>query len=259
MELEGRVAIVTGAGRGIGRAIALELATMGADVTVAELNHESAQRTADDVQQLGRRALAVGADVTRAVDRTAMVEQTLRSFNRIDILVNNAGIYRSGTPLDITEEHWDAVMGVNARAVFFCCQAVLPTMLAAKRGVIVNVASMAGKIASTNGLPYAVSKTAVISMTRSLALTYARDGIRVNCVCPGLVDTDMFAQLDREIGVAQLGKQPGEYSRERFATIPLGRPEQPEDVAGVVSFLVSSKSAYMTGQALNVTGGLLFH
>jgi NAD(P)-dependent dehydrogenase (short-subunit alcohol dehydrogenase family) len=259
VELEGQLAIVTGAGRGIGRAIALELAGMGADITVAELNQGSAQRTADEVQEMGRRSLAVGVDVTRAVDRTAMVEHTMRTFNRIDILVNNAGIYRAGTPLDITEEHWDTVLGVNARAVFFCCQAVLPTMLAAKRGLIVNVASMAGKIASTNGLPYAVSKTAVISMTRSLALTYARDGIRVNCVCPGFVDTDMFAQLDREIGVDQLGKQPGEYSRERFATIPLGRPEQPEDVAGVVGFLVSSKAAYMTGQAVNVTGGLLFH
>src|SRR5207302_469142 len=145
-------------------------------------------------------------DVTRAQDRQAMVDETIRMFNRIDILINNAGIYRSGTPVDITEEHWDTVMGVNARAVFFCCQAVLPTMLAARRGAIVSVASMAGKIAATNGLVYAVSKTAVISMTRSLALTYARDGIRVNCVCPGLVDTDMFAQLDREIGVGQLGK-----------------------------------------------------
>jgi NAD(P)-dependent dehydrogenase (short-subunit alcohol dehydrogenase family) len=259
MELEGQAAIVTGAGRGIGRAIALELAGMGADIAVAELNQASAERTADEVQQLGRRALAVGVDVTRAEDRQAMVEQTMNTFGRIDILVNNAGIYRSGAPLDITEEHWDTVMGVNARAVFFCAQAVLPTMLAAHRGVIVSVASMAGKIAATNGLVYAVSKTAVISMTRSLALTHARDGIRVNCVCPGLVDTDMFAQLDREIGVGQLGKQPGEYSQERFATIPLGRPEQPEDVAGVVGFLVSSKAAYMTGQAVNVTGGLIFH
>jgi NAD(P)-dependent dehydrogenase (short-subunit alcohol dehydrogenase family) len=259
MELEGQVAIVTGAGRGIGRAIALELASMGADVTVAELNQESAQRTANELQQTGRRALAVGVDVTRTEDRKTMVDQTLSTFKRIDILVNNAGIYRSGTPLDITEEHWDMVMGVNARAVFFCAQAVLPTMLAARRGVIVNVASMAGKIASTNGLPYAVSKTAVISMTRSLALTYARDGIRVNCVCPGLVDTDMWAQIDQDVGVGQLGKQPGEYSRERFAAIPLGRPEQPQDVAHVVGFLASSKADYMTGQAVNVTGGLIFH
>jgi NAD(P)-dependent dehydrogenase (short-subunit alcohol dehydrogenase family) len=259
MELDGQVAIVTGAGRGIGRAIALELASMGANITVAELNQDSAQRTATEVEQMGRRALAVRADVTRAEDRTAMVEQTLATFNRIDILVNNAGIYRSGTPLEISEEHWDAVLGVNARAVFFCARAVLPTMLAAKRGVIVNVASMAGKIASTNGIPYSVSKAAVISMTRSLALTYARDGIRVNCVCPGLVDTDMWAQLDREIGVGQLGKQPGEYSRERFAAIPLGRAEQPEDVAHVVGFLASNNSAYMTGQAINVTGGLIFH
>jgi len=106
---------------------------MGADITVAEMNQESAQRTADEVKESGRRALAVGADVTRAEDRKAMVDQTVATFNRIDILVNNAGIYRAGTPLDITEEHWDAVMGVNARAVFFCAQAVLPSMLEARR------------------------------------------------------------------------------------------------------------------------------
>jgi meso-butanediol dehydrogenase/(S,S)-butanediol dehydrogenase/diacetyl reductase len=260
VELEGQVAIVTGAGRGIGRAIALELAGMGADVAVAELNEDSAQRTANEVQRLGRRALAVRVDVTRAEDRAAMVERTLGAFSRIDILVNNAGIYRSAaTPLEITEDHWDSVLGVNARAVFFCAQAVLPTMLAARRGVIVNVASMAGKIASTTSLPYAVSKSAVISMTRSLALSYAGDGIRVNCVCPGLVETEMWAQIDREVGVGQLGKQPGEYARERMAAIPLGRPEKPEDVAGVVGFLASSKGAYMTGQAINVTGGLIFH
>jgi NAD(P)-dependent dehydrogenase (short-subunit alcohol dehydrogenase family) len=258
-DLDGQLAIVTGAGRGIGRAIALELARLGADIVVAELNLESALRTASEVEQVGRRAVGVGVDVTRAEDRQAMIDRTLSIFGRIDILINNAGIYRAGTPLDITEEHWDKVLSVNARAVFFCAQAVLPTMLAARRGVIVNVASMAGKIATTNGLPYAVSKAAVISLTRSLALTYARDGIRVNCVCPGLVDTDMFAQLDRDIGVDQLGKQPGEYTRERFATIPIGRAEQPEDVAGVVGFLASSTSAYMTGQAINVTGGLLFH
>ncbi|HLZ29470.1 MAG TPA: SDR family oxidoreductase [Chloroflexota bacterium] len=259
MELDGQVAIVTGAGRGIGRAIALELAGLGASVAVAELNVAAAAETAAAVQQAGRQALAVGVDVTRAADRTAMVDQTLQMFGRIDILVNNAGIYRSASPLEITEEHWDTVMGVNARAVLFCAQAVLPTMLAARRGVIVSVASMAGKVASANSLPYAVSKAAVISLTKSLAVAYADSGVRVNCVCPGYVDTEMWAQIDREVGVARLGKQPGEYWQERVATVPLGRGAQPADVANVVGFLATSKADYLTGQAINVTGGLIMH
>jgi NAD(P)-dependent dehydrogenase (short-subunit alcohol dehydrogenase family) len=256
-ELDGQVAIVTGAGRGIGRAIALELAGLGADIVAADL--DQAAQTAAEVRQAGRRALSVRADVTHADDRTAMVDQALKMFGRIDVLVSNAGIFRSASPLEITEDHWDAVLNVNAKAVLFCAQAVLPTMLTARRGTIVNVASMAGKVAAPNGLPYAVSKAAVISATRSLAAAYAGDGIRVNCVCPGFVDTEMWAEIDRDVGVGRLGKRPGEFWQERIAAIPLGRAAQPEDVAGVVGFLVTAKAAYMTGQAINVTGGLVMH
>jgi NAD(P)-dependent dehydrogenase (short-subunit alcohol dehydrogenase family) len=259
MDLDGQVAVVTGAGRGIGRAIALELAGLGAAVVVAELDAGSASETAAVVEGQGHRALAVAADVTQAEDRQAMIDQSLHAFGRIDVLVNNAGIYRSAEPVEVTEAHWDAVLGVNAKAVFQCCQAVLPTMLAAGAGVIVNVASMAGKVATPTAIPYGVSKAAVISLTRSLAAAYARRGIRVNCVCPGLVDTAMWQQIDREVGVGMLGKQPGEYWQQRIADIPLGRAEQPEDVARVVGFLASGRSAYMTGQAINVTGGLIFH
>src|SRR2546428_6586473 len=145
MELEGQVAIVTGAGRGIGRATALELARLGADIVVAELDRANAERTAAAVQALGRRASVVPTDVTSRADLTAMVERTRAAFGRIDVLVNNAGIYRAAVSLDITEEHWDAVMNINAKAVFFASQAVLPTMIAQKRGVIVSLASMAGK------------------------------------------------------------------------------------------------------------------
>ncbi len=258
MELEGQAAIVTGAGRGIGRAIALELASMGADVTVAELDGEGAERTATEVRALGRRAVAVSTDVTRRADLDAMVARTLEEFGRIDVLVNNAGVYRAGPALEITEEHWDTVMNVNAKAVFFASQAVLPHMVAAKHGNVISLASIAGKLGTTSSLVYAASKSAVISITRSLALSFAADGIRANCVCPGFVQTDMWAQVEQGVS-SVLGISPEELNRQRLAQIPLGRWEQPEDVARVVGLLASSRSAYITGEAVNVCGGLVMH
>jgi NAD(P)-dependent dehydrogenase (short-subunit alcohol dehydrogenase family) len=258
MELEGQVAIVTGAGRGIGRATALELARMGADVVVAELDRVGADRTAAEVKGLGRRASAVPTDVTSRADLAKMAERAKSEFGRIDILVNNAGIYRAASTLEITEEHWDAVLTINAKAVFFASQAALPTMIAQKSGVIVNLASMAGKIGSVNNLPYNASKAAVISITKSLALAHAADGIRVNCVCPGFVETDMWTTVSAELG-ALSGVPAAEFTRRRLATVPLGRMERPEDVANVIGFLASSKAAYMTGQAISVDGGLVMH
>ena len=258
MELEGQVAIVTGAGRGIGRATALELGRMGADIVVAELDRANAERTAAEVRGLGRRALACVTDVTSRKDLGAMVDETRASFGRIDILVNNAGIYRAAVPLDVTEEHWDAIMTINAKAVFFATQAVLPTMIAQKRGAIVSLASMAGKVGSANNLPYNASKAAVISMTKSLALAHAADGIRVNCVCPGFVETDMWTSVSRELG-ALLGRSPAEFTAQRLAQVPLGRMERPEDVANVIAFLVSPRAEYMTGQAISIDGGLVMH
>ncbi len=258
MELEGQAAIVTGAGRGIGRAIALELASMGADVVVAEMNAENGERVAAEVRDLGRRAIALRTDVTSRADLDAMVRQTMDELGRIDVLVNNAGIYRAAPPLEIDDEHWDSVMDINAKAVFFASQAVLPHMVAAQRGAIVSLASMAGKLGTTSSLVYAASKSAVISITRSLALSFAADGIRANCVCPGFVQTDMWTQVEQ--GVASvLGTTPEEINRQRLTQIPLGRWEQPEDVARVVGFLASEKSAYITGEAINVSGGLVMH
>lgn len=258
MELQGQVAIVTGAGRGIGRATALELARMGADIVVAELDQATAERTAADVRGLGRRALALATDMTSRADLAAMVESTRAAFGRIDVLVNNAGIYRAAATLEVTEEHWDAIMSINAKAVFFASQAVLPVMIAQQRGVIVNLASMAGKVGSRANLPYSASKAAVISMTKSLALAHAGDGIRVNCVCPGYVETDMWAALARDQGTL-LGQSPEEFTRQRRRQVPLGRMERPEDVANAIGFLVSSRAEYMTGQALSVDGGLVMH
>jgi NAD(P)-dependent dehydrogenase (short-subunit alcohol dehydrogenase family) len=258
MELEHQVAIVTGAGRGIGRATALELGRMGADVVIAEVDAASATRTADEVKALGRRVLVVPTDVTSKTDLATLVERTRREFGHIDILVNNAGIYRAASTLDVTEAHWDAIFTINAKAVFFASQAVLPTMIARRRGNIVNLASLAGKIGSRANLAYNASKAAVISMTKSLALAHAAEGIRVNCVCPGFVETDMWTQLAHEQG-GLLGLTPDEFTRQRLATVPLGRMERPEDVANVIGFLVSSKAEYMTGQAINVTGGVIMH
>jgi NAD(P)-dependent dehydrogenase (short-subunit alcohol dehydrogenase family) len=257
-ELGGRVAIVTGAGRGIGRATALELARLGADVVVAEVDTAGGERTAKEVRGLGRKALALPTDVTKRVELDAMVERTRAELGRIDILVNNAGIYRAAASLDVTEEHWDAIMTINAKAVFFASQAVLPTMIAQKRGSIVNLASMAGKIGSKTNLPYNVSKAAVVSMTKSLALAHAADGVRVNCVCPGFVETDMWTKVAREQG-SLLGMTAEEFTRQREKAVPLGRMERAEDVAAVIGFLASDRAGYMTGQALSVDGGLVMH
>jgi meso-butanediol dehydrogenase / (S,S)-butanediol dehydrogenase / diacetyl reductase len=258
MELTGKIAIVTGAGRGIGRATALELAKLGADIVIAEMDQAGAKRTAEEVGALGRRAVAISTDVTSRADLRAMVDRTKAEFGRIDILVNNAGIYRAAATADVTEAHWDAVMNINAKAVFFASQAVIPTMAAQKSGSIVSLASMAGKIGSKTNLPYNASKAAVISMTKSLALAHAAEGIRVNCVCPGFVETDMWVQVSKEQG-ALLGMSAEEFTRHRAAQVPLGRMEKPEDVAHVIAFLAGPRSGYMTGQALSVDGGLVMH
>lgn len=258
MELDGQVAIVTGAGRGIGRAIALELAAQGAAVVVAEFDAAAAERVATELRAVGRTALTVPADVTNVADLRRLVTATMDAHGRIDILVNNAGIFRAAPLLDVTEQHWDEVLGLNARAVFFASQAVLPHMLAARRGCIVNIASMAGKMGSPTSLAYAASKAAVISVTRSLALGVAASGVRVNCVCPGFVDTAMWAQLEEDVS-AIVGMSRAEFHERRLAQIPLGRWETPDDVARVVAFLASERAGYVTGEALNVSGGLVMH
>jgi len=259
MELEGQAAIVTGAGRGIGRSIALELAGLGANIVVADVLDDNAEQVAEEIHALGRDAVPVHVDVTARDDLNAMAEKAMSQFGRLDVLVNNAGVNWFGSVLEVTEENWDFVMDVNAKAVFFASQAVLPHMMAAKRGSIVSLASMAGKLGSTYSVAYAASKAAVISITRSLALSGAPYGIRANCVCPGYIySTDMWRQV--EVGVAGVtGTTPEELNRQRLAAIPLGRWEQPEDVAKLIGFLSSDRSWYITGEDVNVSGGLVMH
>jgi NAD(P)-dependent dehydrogenase (short-subunit alcohol dehydrogenase family) len=227
------------------------------DVAVADLRPEAAEAVATEVRALGGRALAMAVDVASASDRQRMVEDTLAAFGRLDALVNNAGINRMSTPLDVTEEHWDAVMGVNSKAVYFCCLEALRQMVPHRAGRIVNIASIAGKLATTIYHPvYNVSKAAVIAMTKTLAMAHAADGVRVNAVCPGVVDTPMQDLVDREFARLS-GRSPEAIRAERVGRIPMGRVEQPDDVAAVVSFLVGPDSRYITGEALPVSGGIL--
>ena len=259
MELEGQASIVTGAGRGIGRAIALELASLGSDVVVADLLDANAEQVAEEIHALGRQAIPVHVDVTSRSDLNAMAAKAMAEYGRIDVLVNNAGVNWFGSVLEVTEESWDFVMDVNAKAVFFASQAVLPHMFAARKGSIVSLASMAGKLGSTYSVAYAASKAAVISITRSLALSGAPYGVRANCVCPGYIySTDMWRQV--EVGISEvLGMTPDELNAQRLKQIPLGRWETPEDVAKLIGFLASDRSFYITGEDVKVSGGLVMH
>jgi NAD(P)-dependent dehydrogenase (short-subunit alcohol dehydrogenase family) len=255
----GQVAIVTGAGQGIGRAIALRLAEDGMCVVVADRQAELAESVAAELRGSGCRALALAIDVASAADRQRMIDATLAEFGRLDALVNNAGIQRVSLPLDVAEEHWDAVMSVNAKSVYFCCIAALRHMVAQRRGRVINIASIAGKTASTIYHPiYNVSKAAVIAMTKTLATAYAADGVRVNAVCPGVIETPMQDVVDAEF--ARVTGRPAEAIRaERVGRIPVGAIGTGDDVAGVVSFLVGPDAGYMTGQAINVSGGLVMY
>ncbi|MGH2405232.1 MAG: SDR family NAD(P)-dependent oxidoreductase [bacterium] len=263
----GRVAIVTGAGQGIGKAIALRLAQDGADVVVAEYNSESAAGSAAEIQALGRRASAYLLDVASAAAVRQMVDAIVEQYGHIDILVNNAGVTRTQPMLEVTEGDWDRIIEVNQRGLFFCLQAVAAQMVrqvpedvrAAGRttrsfGKIVNLSSISGRRGRLLSVHYAASKAAVISITQSAALALAPYNINVNAIAPGVIATAMWEQIDRDRG-RLFGLAPGESMAQFIETIPLKRAGQPEDVAGAVAFLCSSDADYITGQTLNVDGG----
>jgi acetoin reductase-like protein len=259
-ELDGRVAIVTGAGRGIGRAIALRLARDGASVAVADLDMTGAAQVADEIKDRGGRAIPLRVDVTRREQVDRMVADTVAEFGRLDILVNNAGIGAIAPLMDTDEKTWDALMNVNAKGVLLCSQAAARQMI--QQGVggrIINNTSGAGKIAPGKDTPlgaYSASKHAAVALTKQFGLELSDYQILVNCVCAGIVDTDMWDLIDRE--VAKLENAPvGSVKARAVATIPLGRIQQPEDVANVVAFLASDDASYVTGQTYNVCGGIL--
>lgn len=256
-DLAGHVAIVTGGGSGIGRAVARRLAREGCKVTVADLNEAAATQVAGEIAALGGVALPLVVDVTRKNDVEQMVQETVKQLGPLTIQVNNAGIVRIATLLETDEATWDAIMNVNAKGVLFCAQAAAHQMIEQGRGGrIVNNASAAGKMApGKNPLgAYSASKHAVIGLTKQMAMEWAVHGILVNAVCPGIVDTPMWDAIDRAVAERQ-GAPIGSIKAQMVAGVPLGRIEQPEDVANMVAFLVSADADYVTGQAFNVCGG----
>jgi 3-oxoacyl-[acyl-carrier protein] reductase len=243
-ELAGRTALVTGAARGIGLAIAQALGKQGASVALVDVDQEALEKAA---QSAGDRALPIQADVSRLADVQRAVAVTVERLGGLDILVNNAGICPLSTFSEITESEWDQVLAINLKGAFFFCQAALPHLRqSGQRGRIVNVASVAGQMGGLAvGAHYAASKAGLIGLSKSLARAVAADGVTVNCVAPGTTETDLIASWP-EAGRASIQAQ-----------LPLGRFAQPDEVAETVCFLISDRAAFITGATLDVNGGLL--
>lgn len=258
MRLDDKVAIVTGAGRGIGEAISIRLAREGADVVVCDVNLDSAKETAEKIETIGQRSLAIKTDVSKSSDVEKMVNLTLEKFGKIDILVNNAGIVIVKQIVELEEEEWDKVIDVDLKGVFLCSKAVAKVMINQKSGKIINISSDSGKTGYALFTSYNAAKFGVIGFTQGLAKELAPYGINVNAVCPGIVGTKMWEYVDEQLG-KRWGLPKGEALKMHIKQIPLGRLETPEDVAGVVAFLASQDADYMTGQAINVTGGREMH
>ena len=258
--LNGKVAVVTGGARGIGRAISLRFARDGADIVTADVNLAGAESVADKVRSLGRSAIARQVDVTDEQQVDGLFADAAAEFGHVDIAVANAGIMIIGPMIDTAVADWQRVFDVNVTGVWLTCKSAAKQMIAqGGGGKIILAASQAGKVGSTRFTgAYSVTKHAVVGITRSLALELAKHQINVNAYCPGIVDTEMWDQIDREAG-ALIGFKVGELKDLATGAIPLGRIQVPEDVSNLVSFLASSDSDYMTGQAVNVTGGNVMH
>jgi len=246
MDLTKRVAIVTGSARGIGQAIALKLAEVGADVVVNDIQSaaESLESVAAEIRAINRQSLAVTADVSSSEDVNHLVETAMATFGRVDILVNNAGITRDQLIIRMSDEDWDTVINIDLKSAFLCTRAVLRHMLKQRWGRIINIASITGLVGNPGQANYASAKAGVIGLTRSIAKEAASRGITVNAIAPGAIDTKMTQQLN-------------ENQRQEFLKrIPLGYFGAPRDIAEAVAFLASEEARYITGQVLNVDGGM---
>ena len=244
-DFQGKVAIVTGAGRGMGRAVALRLAAAGASVAVNDLRSEDAQRVADELTDSGTKSVAVQGDVTKSTDVGQMVDSTIDSLGAVHILINNAGVLRPTPVFDIEEDEWDFVVGVNLKGTYLCSRAVLPAMRNQGWGRIVNFSSTAGKNVSTvGGAHYTAAKAGILGFTRHLAKEEAAYGITVNSVCPGLIDTEMVRDTISE-----------DRADAYAASFPIQRLGEPEEVAELVAFLASDRASYITGASLDINGG----
>lgn len=261
MDLTDKIAIVTGGGRGIGRAIALVMARHGADVVIADINENDTKSVEEDVEILGSQALPIRVDVADQKSVDKMVEKALSEFGRIDVLVNNAGTI--GAPgwekrERPNEEDWDHIYAVNVKGIAKVTETVLPLMKERGYGKIVNIASVAGRGGTSTNFPYGASKAGVINLTRCYALEYAPHNININCICPGLVWTNMWQRIAvRRIG---LDIDDGMTTRESFDQFvenksPIGREQTPEEIANAATFLASDAASGITGQSLNVDGG----
>ncbi|UCC66571.1 MAG: 3-oxoacyl-ACP reductase FabG [Deltaproteobacteria bacterium] len=243
MDLTGKRAIVTGAGQGIGKQIALKLAQRGADLIIDDINPQTAPQTAQEVQALGRKAIAIVADVSKKEEVDELVKTAVRELGGMDILVNNAGIARSSVLLRLKDKEWDEVLDVNLKGIFYCTKAVAPSMIKQRYGKIINISSIYGRTGAIGDANYAASKAGIVGFTKSVAKELARYTINVNAVMPGLVDTPLLRGI------------PEKYLQPMIEEIPLGRVGKPEDIANVVAFLASDDASYMTGAILEVTGG----
>ena len=257
MQLSKQVALVTGAGQGIGKATAITLAEAGADIVAVDINRERVKETAAAVTPLGRKCLAIEADLGSLSDIERMVAEAIAVFGKIDILVNNAGVTRRAYIMDLTEADWDHIHRVNSKGLFFCLQRVAREMIPHRSGRIINIASIAGKgFLGTSNAIYAASKGAVISLTKTAAQQLGRHDINVNAVCPGIVRTRLYLDLVETIAQKE-GVRSEEIERRYVEGVPLRRANEPEDIAAMVLFLASPGARNITAQSFNVDGGLI--
>ena len=244
MDLTGKVALVTGAAQGIGKAVAMLLAQRGADIIISDINLEKAEETSKEIAALGPRAMAIRANVAVVEEVEKMVQSIIERFGQIHILVNNAGIARDKLLLRMTEEDWDLVLDINLKGTFNCTKAVIRYMSKQRYGKIVNIASVVGEMGNAGQANYSASKAGVIGFTKTIAREFASRGINVNAIAPGYIVTPMTEVL------------PEKAKEDLKRMIPMERLGQPEDVAQAAFFLVSEASNYITGQVINVNGGI---